>query len=738
MRPRLGLLLFVLVLGGCSAYKELTPDPKLEPLERGYVELRNDDENFELEQGRKYFIKFPAPLRDRFALVLRVNSKSALLSYLTPAFEDGNDPSRRIPDQTPASDSLYVFAVEPAHPVYYWVIDLVQRDLQLVMQYRYVPEWRFTFENRYRSARETLDDNAVSRSTYNAITLDSDFESFNFDTPLRELREKTPAIRKLRDELVDLAGLFPAEATSRRDTAYVQYLDLKQMVDQELEFQENYQVVLEVFKKERETRGSVQQFVEAVPFFADFFSKRDRFPGRIVDKARQVFVRRLAETTAYLDGRLRAKSDLTPLASLDPVLTLYNACNVPVPRDVENMHQFVLRFNLEANALKTYDERLSEIDSVFRLARGLPSDSLLTDLLDRVNILKTIVPESQAISTPQYGLYPCAILIDNSIRNARRQASFLQGLYQSGQRLVADIRRGSWASAEGVLRSLFNWADETSGTVFLSQKDRLVRAGEDEIFNRVRDASRQRVDAFVARNLSTITNVPSLYADSVFRPVYDITFSTLGEAAAVRKGREIEAYLDQKKTVEFPENAIKAIYRDFTSDLNDRGVEKARAIVEHGKWYKGNDKQVKGLIDECDVTTPKWIVRAKEYRKLYALPVTTLPGGTNQYMFRIRLQIPSEAQFPVFDVNIKLPEEVARNAGSRQWYDEITINKNPIKNEGRFRITSPTADNNYESLVTPVQMDKDGNNILEVRFSYPGFRVFEVSAMAQVPIIRKN
>ncbi|MDH3252875.1 MAG: hypothetical protein OEM41_08790, partial [Ignavibacteria bacterium] len=59
-------------------------------------------------------------------------------------------------------------------------------------------------------------------------------------------------------------------------------------------------------------------------------------------------------------------------------------------------------------------------------------------------------------------------------------------------------------------------------------------------------------------------------------------------------------------------------------------------------------------------------------------------------------------------------------------------------NEGRFRITSPTADNNYESQVTPVQMDKDGNNILEVRFSYPGFRVFEVSAMAQVPIIRKN
>ncbi|MDH3251532.1 MAG: hypothetical protein OEM41_02005, partial [Ignavibacteria bacterium] len=680
MRPRFGLLLFALVLGGCSAYKELAPDPKLESIERGYVELRNDDENFELEQGKKYFIKFPAPLRDRFNLVLRVNNKPALLSYLTPAFEDGNDASRRIPDQMSGSDSLFVFAVDPSHPVYYWVIDLVQRDMQLVMHYRYVPEWRFTFENRYRDSRNSLDANTVSRSTFNAITLDFDFDRFEFERPLGELREKTPQVQKLRDELEELAGIFPPEATTRRDTAYVQYLDLKQTVGQELEFQENYLLLLEVFKKEREARNSVQQFVEAIPFFAGFFSKRDEFPPRIIDKARQVFVRRLAEATAYFDGRLRSKSDLAPLASMAPVLTLYTACNVPVPQPVENMNRFVIRFNLETEALSTFDERLKTIDTLFTSAQRLPSDSLLNDLLTRVNNLKAVIPESQAINTAQYGLYPCAILLDNSIRNARRQANFLQSLYQSGQRLVTEIRRGSWPSAEGELKSLFNWTDETAGAVFLTHKDRLVRAGEDEIFNRVREASRQRVDAFVAKNLSTINNVVSLYADSVFRPVYDLRFSTLGQAGAVRKGREIESYLEQKKTVEFPENAIKTIYRDFTRDLNDRGVEKARAIVEHGKWYKGNDKQVKGLIDECDVNTPKWIVRAKEYRKLYALPVTTASGGTNQYMFRIRLQIPSDAQFPVFDVNIKLPEEVARNAGARQWYNEITINKTPIKN----------------------------------------------------------
>jgi hypothetical protein len=118
--------------------------------------------------------------------------------------------------------------------------------------------------------------------------------------------------------------------------------------------------------------------------------------------------------------------------------------------------------------------------------------------------------------------------------------------------------------------------------------------------------------------------------------------------------------------------------------------------------------------------------------------VTNNTQGMNQYLFRVKMQIPSEAQFPVFDVNVKLPAEVAKNARQTQWFESITINKTPIKNEGRHRVTAPTADNNYESLITPVQMDKAGLNILEIRFNYPAFRVFEISVMAQVPIIRKN
>jgi len=106
-------------------------------------------------------------------------------------------------------------------------------------------------------------------------------------------------------------------------------------------------------------------------------------------------------------------------------------------------------------------------------------------------------------------------------------------------------------------------------------------------------------------------------------------------------------------------------------------------------------------------------------------------------LLRLDIQIPSEAEFPVYDVNIALPPELAQNAEQKAWFDEITINKKQIKNEGRFHITAPSSANNYESQITPVQISKGTPNILEIKLKYNEFRVFEVSVMAQKPIIRK-
>jgi len=104
----------------------------------------------------------------------------------------------------------------------------------------------------------------------------------------------------------------------------------------------------------------------------------------------------------------------------------------------------------------------------------------------------------------------------------------------------------------------------------------------------------------------------------------------------------------------------------------------------------------------------------------------------------LTLAIPSDADFPVYDVNIAMPSELARTAAQKAWFDEMTINKKPIKNEGRYHITAPNASNNYESQITPVQADKGGTNVFEVKLKYPAFRVFEISVMAQKPIMRKN
>jgi hypothetical protein len=110
----------------------------------------------------------------------------------------------------------------------------------------------------------------------------------------------------------------------------------------------------------------------------------------------------------------------------------------------------------------------------------------------------------------------------------------------------------------------------------------------------------------------------------------------------------------------------------------------------------------------------------------------------NQYKFKINLKIPSDAKFPVFDVNIKLPREVAQNAEKGSWYDTITLNGKVLKNEGRFTITAPTERNDFECQITPLQVNKDGDNILEVTFKHEAFKVMEISVMAQRPIIRRD
>ncbi|MGB6032986.1 MAG: hypothetical protein WBG01_15270 [Bacteroidota bacterium] len=741
MKRHLPLFFLAFILAACSAYKELTPDPPLTPLERGYIELKKDTDLFVLEKEGKYYIKFPGPVKDKFLLVLTTDSKWALDAYLTKYFDDGDGPIIRITDDAESSDSLFVYTLEMGVQTFYWVIDTVKMDVELSMRYRYVPHWRYTFETFYSDLRGQLADNRADRSTYAAIDPEFSFATFDFNEEQVKLELTHRNLTDMNKKLLALATLFPPDIASSRDTAYENYLELKNDVARELEFQTRYATVLDVFEKERDSRGNTVAFLAAAPVFVDFMRGTEIYPGPILTKGRTLFLGRLNEAVPYYEGKLRAKRDATPISldpPLEPVVGLYAACGSTPPSELTSMMEFVEHFNTEADALAGARKKLGLLAGLTGSGTQWRSDSLYIDLLADASAARSMLPQSQIDRYAKYAAFPCAVSLKHDLAFAAGEASAYQSLYQTSRTFLTNLNAGSWMTAETILRDLHTGRQFVAYPSVNAQKNALVREFEDGMYNRVLSQSRARVDDFVKRHGTTTDNISVLYSDPVFTPVYELTFSAGGQQALTAKKKRVQDYLDQAKYVVFPEGAIKGIYDDFTRNVNDRGVEKARAIVEHGKYYRGEDKQVRSIVDECDVTVPKWIVRPKEYRRVFALPVTSNRQGSNEYMFRILLQIPSSAQFPVFDVNVKLPADVARRANREQWYESITINDIPIKNEGRFRITAPTAENGYESLITPVQMDKGGKNILEVRFTQPGFKVFEVSAMAQVPIIRKN
>jgi hypothetical protein len=732
-------LLFL--VAGCAAYKELTPKPEVLPAERGYIELKNGDEQFTLDKDKKYFIKFPAPARDNFVLVLRINNKPIISSCLTGIFDDGVRPSDRIRDEAAGSDTLSVYAIDTRVLTFFWVVDTVRADTRLTMHYRYMPRWRYAFESRSAEFRETLQSNTVDRHTYESIGPDFRFDQFNFSKERGELDFKSGNLSAMRGELVKLGALLPPDIAGSRDTAYVSYTAMKSAVDDELRFQEDYAATLRFFEREQTSRGNTGAFLESAPVFADFLGQSGRFRKPIVDKGRELVTARLPEAQPYYENQVKAKNDTKRIAfhpAIEPVRRLFAVCEQPYPTELQSLEAFVARYNIEAGALLAARGRLGEIDKILQRNPVWLSDSLYAVLLMRDEEAKAALVGSELDRFERQRGYPCVSQMNQELAATRVQVTGFHSIHSRSRGVAGRINASAWGEAEAQLRELHTAPEVNENPTVRAHKAMFVSHLEADLFSRLKKLTEQRVDAFITRNELTTENVPGLYQDSVFLPLHRLTFSSAGPTTVSQRNQQIEEYLAKAKTVRFPVGAIRALYADFVRNISNRGAEKAHAIVEHGKQYQGDDKQIKAYVSECDPTVAKWIVRAKDYRKVYAVPVSANPRGTNEYLFRLRLNIPSDAQFPVFDITIKLPQEVAAKAGTEQWYQEITINKKPIKNEGRFRITSPKADNNYESLISPVQMDKEGNNILEVRFKYPGYRVFEISAMAQVPIIRKN
>ena len=741
MRTHLLLALSLALVAGCATFKELEPKPELSPVERGYIELRNDREYFQLDQGKHYFIRFPRPLANNFAIVLQTNAKWYLSTYMTRTFDDGKGPIVRIPDEARADDSAMVYAVDLASGTYFWVIDTVRQDIELRLRYRYVPRWRYTFENDYAAFRQTLAANVVDRGTYTGAAGATPIESVDLAGALAALAPRTAKLNAMNDELKKVAELFPPDI-SPQDTAYRNYTALKSALEDELRFQQDYATALTLFRKDREAGTNTGAFLADAQGFADFLNRHDRYPPALVEKIRKAVMLRLNDVVPWYEQQLRAKHDVTPIVLTPPpdgAQALYEASGRSVPPAFAALRAFVDRFNLEATALATATARLQKLHAQLDAVTAPPPAPFYGTIEATARDIRGSIPQALASSNERYRGLDAASQLALRLGKAAEEADDFQSLFGTAGRIAGAIGARAWGAAESGTRDLYVGKDGRTYASVERHRDRIVRWFEADILNGVRNATRERLDAFVKLNEGTYTNVPGLYADSAFRPAYQLTFSAGGPAALARNRSSIDDYIDRVRHFQFPEAAIRTIYTDFARDMGVAdGVDRARAVVDHGKEYRGADKQILAIITECDPDAPKWIVRPREYRRVLALPVTSNRRGVNEYVFRLRLQIPSDAAFPVFDVNIKLPKELAESAGREAWYDAITINNKPIKNEGRFRITSPTADNGYESQVTPVEMDKEGRNVLEVRFKKASFRVYEISAMAQVPIMKKN
>ncbi len=787
MKRSLLLLIITLFLVQCAAYKQLKPKPEVKAAEDGYIELKNDKKDFELKKDKKYFIIFPGPRKENFYLVLDLTNKELINSYLTETFDDGKGRIVEIKDESTEPDHQSVFSLDKSVQKFYWVIDLVKQDLILNLKYRYVPKWRFRFENKAASFKETLSENRVDPGPYQNLGGSVTFDTFDVVSEAAQVATKTENLHNLKKKLKDIEDIFPPDIKNSNDPAYQDYVQLSLQLDEELSFQKQYATVLNLAKIDRQSRGKTETFLNQLSFFTDFYNHSEDYPLNAVSEISKILKRRLPECVAYYQTQFRKKGDVQPIQSkIDAIGALYKAARIPAGADFTRLSDFIHAFNKKANGLHSSRQKVDALMSEMRRTGQMPDNTYMSGMLTRLSKIQYRLPRAGGSALANFGSYTCVRLLNNKIAALQRRISNLLKEFRSADRLIPQInaykskndyramrsliRRNrdiqflpdlyknldqlslnsqkkkivtalanqNWMAAEQALSALFSDNDFLHPQKMRPVKNQLVRTMEDSLYNKINRLSLNRARRFVKDHLMAVDSVESFYSNPVFRPVYEMTFSRNGSQAARQKMTRLSSQLKQIQTVDFPEAAIPRLYDSFTQNPNDRGVLKARAIVTHFRHYEGKNRKIRLRAAECDPWSSKWITKAKTYRRVFALPTTTNPGGKNEYVFRLNIRIPSEAKFPVYDLYIKLPKGIVSRARSEQWYKSITLNKKVIKNEGRYTITAPTAANNYECQVGPVRMVKDGDNVLEIHFIQPSFRVYSISVMAQKPIIKKH
>jgi hypothetical protein len=701
--------------------------------------------------------------------------------------------AEKLRDEAASDAELSVYPVNNKPTPYIFCIDSIKKDMGFKLSYRYVPQWRYRFENKYAAFTETLTKHRVDKFWQADLGTTTHFEGFNFALAIDSTTQHKTELDAMYKELLDIERIFPKHIINSQDLAYKNYVALRKDLEQELKAQKDYLDLLDIFYAERKTWGEPASFINLTPQLIAFFGQANQYPENVLSECRNVIGTRLNTISPFYASRLAGKDDDLPydaatyrLKALDSLGILHDVASIPKSDGFSQLVKFVVDYNKGSSTLLMLKDSLQQARKSLADLNEMPSDLFFTDLVTRLQNIRNSIPSPidasygtlQALRS--VGLYTLDITnfiqdVDRRLAQCKqaqnlvyqlnilksqkeygmmistllqnRHLDFLYEKYRSLDKMALDVMAAgvsdaisakNWSSTEAQLSRL----NVETGFLFPAQsipdRQKLASDFEDSLYLGVEKASRLRVSTFLEENVRRFDNVDSLYADSVFYPVYTITFSSGNKSDLIARREQLVADLARLKETEFPSRAIKTLYEEFIRNPQEDGVLKARAIVTHGQHYKGDDKDIKVRVAECNPLSSKWIVKPKEYRRVFALPVTDNRKGNNRYIVRLNVNVPSEAQFPVWDVNIKLPKEIAKDAAASQWFDEITINKKPLKNEGRFSITAPSAANDWECQITPVQMNKDQGNVLEISFTHPSFKVHTISVMVQRPIIKKN
>ncbi len=796
MRFRYLALSAALVFAGCSAYKQLQPKPVLSPAEAGYIELKDGKNSFVLKKDKKYFIQFPSPQEDNFYLILDVPSKKQFNTVFTAQLIEKKRYENPVADES-NQDTLCLFPIMKNSGGYYLLLDKIPAPVTFSVNYRYAPQWRYKFETKYSEFLEILAQNRVDRAAYNSIGGGSHLEGVNYVHVADTVKNHTTNLENLLRELLGIEDIFPSSIINSTDKAYENYKKLKADLEEELRFQNSYALVLSFFGKEAASRGNPAELLKSVDLFIDFFKKKDTYPSTIFSEAQSVIGERLTEVAPFYDQRLTGKEDSKPLdpevymlGPLYRIENLYELAGIAASPEYKALTKFTKDFDTRSTILRDARDSLNAIEASIKKLENMPDNNFFPPISKNVATIKSALQRVPEEASGKYESYRCASLLKQDFADFSSKVGTATINYQQAENLVPQLNvfkdqkaysamlgslkqyphltflldkyraldkmsveqqsvnieealnQQRWRTSEDLLRKLHDDINFLNPPQIMPMKKAVVDELEDSLYTKIDRVSRYRINKFLEENINQLNNVDSLYGDSVFLPVYNVTFSSGSRAELAARKEALINDLKRMRADEFPAKAIKLLFNEFTRNPSDNGVLKARAIVTHGKYYEGDksgpDKKIKQRIYECDPNSAKWIVKPKEYRRVFALPVTNSRRGKNKYLVRFIIDIETEANFPVYDINIKLPKEIAENAAAEQWYDKISLNKKELKNEGRFSITAPSAANDYECQISPVQMNKGKRNVLEISFSHPSFKVHSLSVMVQKPIIKKN